>query len=488
MTSTTPVKQSIEQFEQQLRDKVADGDPIASYQIVAHFEQKGLAPNQLEVQNRIHLLTQASNHGVGAASIMLGRWHLTGHYVKKDPAQAIMFFEHAATVCKDSYGFYQLAEIFQTGQGLPANPEKGLAYLQKAMQMGNPDAIRTFALQEIATHPDQAFQRLKENYKKHGHLPSLFLIHEAKAFNQEKVMQFLQTAHVDNADVSALLAMRYLQQKDIEHALPLADYAVSQQHAIGCFVRALIEINRPQGQPQEAHQYMLSAAQLGHVEAAYHAGIATIEQAEQITDEMTHTRILQDALQLLAQAAQAGYAPAQFSLGQCWLQGVGVERKPEEAFAWLQQAAQQGHIEAIFTLAINLPVEHEQHLPLLETAANAGHSKAMLCLGLYLQNHEQAEQALAWFEKAKAQGDLRANFMLGLAYRDGVGVAQDSAKAVELLNESGERGDADGYFALYQSYKDGLGVRKNKKSQAKYLKLAKEAGHPQAVRIEEDTV
>lgn len=481
-------EQSLAQFEQALRRRAQQGDAVACYQIVVHFEQKGSAANQLEAQNRIQLLMQASNKGVGAASLLLGRWYLNGHYVNKNPAQAILMFEHAANVCKDSYGFYQLAEMFQRGIGVSADEEKGLVYLKKAVAMRNPDAIFTYANQLLSTDIEQAFTLLKDNYKKHQHAKSLFFLHENDNFDAEKVEQFFITLAKNDALASALLAARCIAEQKLAQALPYADFAATAQHPIGFYVRALLEFERPDGDIEQGHQWMLQAAQRGHIEAAYRVGLTLLTQAEQQTNPSEKETLLQQALQFVAQAAHAGFAPAQFTLGQCWLQGVGVEKKQQEALGWLERAAQQGHVDAMFVLGINLPIEHAQHLPLLQAAAHAGHPKAMLCVGIYLQNHAQASEALEWFELAKAHGDMRANYMLGLAYLQGNGVAAESKKAVELLNLAGEAGDAEAYFALYEAYRDGQGVRKNKKSQAKYLKLAQEAGLPQALAIEDSTI
>lgn len=477
--------QSMAEFEQQLRDKAQKGDPVACFQIVEHFERKAQAANKLEAQNRINLLLEASNKGVGAASLLLGRWYLNGHYVNKDPAKAILFFEHAGNVCKDSYGYYQLAEMFQTGVGVKAYPEKGLEYLKKAVDLHNPDAIFTYASQVLKTDADKALQLLKDNYKKQHHVRSLLFLNDSPDFNQSKVQTFLENQHQNDPLISALLAFRYLNQGKIAEAKQLADYAAEQNDAVGCHVRALIEFQDENGSQELAQQWMLKAAQRGHVDASYRVGLGLLSQAEQQNDPALEEKIVQQALQFIAQAAQAGFAPAQFSLGQCWLQGIGVEKNQQEGLGWIERAAQQGHVDAMFTLALNLPVDHAQHLPLLQAAAQSGHSKAMLCMGLYLQNHAQHEQAFEWFKHAKEHGDLRADFMLGMAYLTGNGVEADSKHAVELLNQAGEAGDIDAYFALYEAYRDGNGVRKNKKSQAKYLKLAQQGNHPEALKIEE---
>jgi TPR repeat protein len=473
---------SLQEFEQHLRQKVQQGDAVACLQIVEHFERKGLAPNKLESNHRIHLLMQASNQGVGAASRLLAHWYLQGHYVARDAAKAILFFEHAAKVCRDSYGFYELAKMFELGSGVKVDSAKAAQYLQKAVAMHNPDATLSYALQQLQHAPEQSLQLLKDNYKKHHHLPSLLYLNDTEALDQTKVESFF-AAQQHDANVAGLLAFRHLKRGQLSQALPLADQSAQAQNPIGCHVRALIELQRPEGSAALAQQYMLQAAQLGHNEAAYQAALLLLQQADH-SEVDAKPRLLQQAITLLAQAAQAGVVEAQFSLGQCLLQGVGVSANPQEGLAWMERAAQQGHVDAMFNLALHLPLEHAQHVPLLHAAAQAGHINAMICMGIYCQNQHQPEAAVGWFQQAQSRGSQRANYFLGLAYRDGTGVEADAKQAVELLLLAGEQGDADAYFALYQSYLEGIGVRKNKKSQAKYLALAQQAGHPQALSLQ----
>jgi TPR repeat protein len=48
----------------------------------------------------------------------------------------------------------------------------------------------------------------------------------------------------------------------------------------------------------------------------------------------------------LVKRAEAGNAPAQFSLGLCYQEGEGVAQDGVEAFEWFSKAANQGHSEA----------------------------------------------------------------------------------------------------------------------------------------------
>lgn len=476
-------QQTVLEYENQLRDRVQQGDGLAAVALVEHFERKGAAPNLLEAQTRINLLTNASNQNIGAASILLGHWHLTGHYVNKDIAQAILFFEHAGKICKDANGFYRLAEIFERGLGMPANPEKAASYLNKAVEMKHPDAIFTLGTQQLAENPAKAFELLKENYLKNGHIRSLFLLNDHQSFDAKAVKKILEKASNKEPFAAALLAGQFVQAKEFEQAQPLIEFAKQANNPIGYYVAGLL--SQQQENYEQAHQEMLIAAQLGHTEAAYRVAITISQQLPQMKDEATNKNAVQHMLQLFAQAAQEGHAGAQYSLAQCWLQGIGVEQNQQEAIGWLDRAAQQGHVDAIFTLGINLPTDHAQHLPLLQTAAQAGHTKAMLCVGLYLQNHGQAEQAIEWFNQAKAYQDPRADYLLAQTYLQGIGVEADSKQAIELLKVASENGDADAHFTLYEAYRDGVGVRRNKKSQAKYLKLAQDAGHIKAIEIKE---
>ena len=474
---------SLELYEQELRDKAQTGDPVACFNLVDHFERKGKADNLLEAQYRTNFLMQASNQGLGAASILLATWYLNGHYVNKDIAKAILFFEHAASVGKSPMGYYRLAELFESGEYLPANVDKAEQYLQKAFKAGYPDAIFTVAVKQLETDQDKAFKLLQDNYVKHAHIRSLLILNDHPEFNQEKLVKLLAQYSTTESFAAALYAAKLFdhQQFDVIET-PLA-FAKTHNNPIAYYVAGLMALKLQN--TEQAYQEMLVAAELGHIEAAYRVAVALSQQADEIEDEKAKHDVVQKMLGFFAKAAQNGFAPAQYSLAQCWLQGIGLEKNQQEALGWLERAAQQGHVDASFTLAMNLPMEHPQHLPLLQQAAQAGHSQAMLCVGMYLQYQNQAEQAMAWFEHAKQVGDLRADYLIALAYRDGVGVEADPKKAIDFLKLASDHGDTDAHFALYEAYRDGVGVRRNKKSQAKYLKLAQAQGHPEAQDIKE---
>ena len=62
------------------------------------------------------------------------------------------------------------------------------------------------------------------------------------------------------------------------------------------------------------------------------------------------------AFPLLSRAARAGIAEAEYRVGRCYLEGVGVPPSRTEGARWLERAANQGYVEAqaqLATLAIH---------------------------------------------------------------------------------------------------------------------------------------
>ena len=56
--------------------------------------------------------------------------------------------------------------------------------------------------------------------------------------------------------------------------------------------------------------------------------------------------LTKEAVQWFRKAAEQGEAHAQFMLGMCYFNGVGITQDKTEAVKWLQKAAKQGHEEA----------------------------------------------------------------------------------------------------------------------------------------------
>ena len=84
-----------------------------------------------------------------------------------------------------------------------------------------------------------------------------------------------------------------------------------------------------------------------------------------------------------------------------------------------------------------------------------------------------AAEALIVDLRAKAeQGDASAQFNLGLAYEDGLGVAKDQVEAAKWYRKAAEQGHAKAQFNLGVAYDNGRGVAKDQVEAYAWFNLA----------------
>ena len=84
-------------------------------------------------------------------------------------------------------------------------------------------------------------------------------------------------------------------------------------------------------------------------------------------------------------------------------------------------------------------------------------------LGKEAYEKENYESALEFFTKAAETGNNQAIKMLGIMYRDGIGVEQNVKKAIEYFSKT------EAWDYIYEMYRDGIGVEQDTKKAAKYL-------------------
>jgi len=92
----------------------------------------------------------------------------------------------------------------------------------------------------------------------------------------------------------------------------------------------------------------------------------------------------------------------------------------------------------------------------IRSAAGLGHAPAQVALGQRLQGRPGGpEEAVRWFTEAAKQGHAPALEALGLAYRDGRGVAADRAQAENWLRQAAELKLGSAQFELGRLLKHG---------------------------------
>ena len=104
--------------------------------------------------------------------------------------------------------------------------------------------------------------------------------------------------------------------------------------------------------------------------------------------------------------------------------------------------------------------------------AGKGNPEAQYYLGLHFEAENNMAEAAQWFRKAADQGDLDAQYKLGVCYENGTGVPRDDKKAFDCYRNSAEKGIVDAQFSLGACYENGKGVGKDVKEAVEWYRKA----------------
>ena len=128
--------------------------------------------------------------------------------------------------------------------------------------------------------------------------------------------------------------------------------------------------------------------------------------------------------------AEQGDANAQFNLGVCYANGLGVAEDATEAVKWFRKAAKQGSAAA----QCNLGVCHANGLGVVKNVM----------------------ESVKWYREAAEQGYATAQCNLGVCYENGQGVEEDVNEAVKWYRKAAEQGYDKAMNKLMNKWKDAL--------------------------------
>ena len=156
-------------------------------------------------------------------------------------------------------------------------------------------------------------------------------------------------------------------------------------------------------------------------------------------------------------------AEALLRLGSAHLRGFSDQSQQTTGLALLERAAQLGNAEAQYELAIyrlNRQPDRPEYLTLLEQAANQGHLEAVLARARMYKNGlgsvADPELALSLYLDAARLGSAEAQYEVGYAYRYGVGVKTDPLQAQSWNGKAFMQGDWRAQWVLGNDlYRDG---------------------------------
>ncbi|MDO4752128.1 MAG: protein kinase [Akkermansia sp.] len=284
------------------------------------------------------------------------------------------------------------------------------------------------------------------------------------------------------------LAMECLRQA-ADAGNPLAQTLLAQ---------LLVETDDAETLP-EAVKWYRAAAEQGHAVAQYELGCCC---KNGVGMEKNH----EEAFKWYRLATEQGYATAQYELGRCYQYGLGVENDYAQALKWYSRSAHQGiHAASTHLLLIGekafggddvarailsedppLTVEFvDEILYHLRRNAIMGSPLAQNNFGWCCENGVgraiNEPQAVMWYRKAAEQGHAAAQYNLGRCYETGTGVQKDSKEAAKWYLLAAVRGYAEARCALGLCYENGIVVEKNEAEAAKWFRMAAEHEHARAM-------
>ena len=185
-------------------------------------------------------------------------------------------------------------------------------------------------------------------------------------------------------------------------------------------------------------------------------------------------------------SAEQGNARAQYDLGLCYDEGRGVEHSYTEAVKWYRKAAEQGHAYAQNVLGVcyvngqGVERSYTEAVKWYRKSAEQGNADAQNALGLCYVRGQGVEhsytEAVKWFRKSAEQGHAYAQNVLGLCYGEGWGVERSYTEAVKWYRKSAEQGNADAQRMLGNCYANGRGVEQSYAKAVEWLYKAAEQG------------
>lgn len=124
----------------------------------------------------------------------------------------------------------------------------------------------------------------------------------------------------------------------------------------------------------------------------------------------------------------------------------------------------------------------DEAIGLLEKAGQSGDAAARELMALVKVATGEAGEAFRWMELAAKQGRISAVYQLGIFYANGTGVEASPADAVVRFRSAAEQGDERAMFDLGRCLSEGFGIEASFPEAQRWMRIASARGHGGALR------
>lgn len=131
---------------------------------------------------------------------------------------------------------------------------------------------------------------------------------------------------------------------------------------------------------------------------------------------------------------------------------------------------------------------YKKTISLITNMAADGNPRAQIMLGRCYENGLGVEQDMAvaaqWFQLAAEQNDPEGQLLLAYCYEVGAGVPKDPQQVMNLMTRAAEAGNAEAQFNLALNYSQGInGAEKNEQKTFEWAQKSASQGYAQAERL-----
>lgn len=427
------------------------------------------------------------------AKYELANCFANGIGVAKSIVDAFQWYENAA---KDGVIEAQLdlAQAYLLGYGVKENQERAIVWLQRAANGGSREAkerLQTCFKDEDVINSVEFFIETGDN--------CAFLDNYEKA-----VFYYCKAVASDNSNAQLKLGECYYLGNGVDQNIAEAIYyfelSANQGNGDAKYYLGECYLNGDEEEDLElARQYFEEAAEYGNEDAQF-ALWKYIYREVDYRDPVTG----QKAIEYLKRIANNN-TEAEFFLGHCYEEGIGVNKDLKYAFKCYREAAKLGEESAInalvkrFSFDSNTGISNDELLECFEFMAEQGDSDAQYECAVFYENHiknlDQAlyyyhlavsngnnkaldaliryylfeldevpwdNQVLELFEKAASNGNIRAQLALAKFYYFDQTGNVDYGVAYKWFEMAADKDNAEAKYYLGEMYNNGYGVALNK--------------------------
>lgn len=348
------------------------------------------------------------------------------------PHTAMKDFRSAADVGSNS-AMYQIALLYDRGEGLKQNRLRAYLWFSKAASAGSGPAMNRLGLRRLdGPYALEDYREQMQLYRINYHEQvSLTGNLSGPLLSQDRAKAF-QHARRAEASEGYKFAMQWF-RKSAATGDGDAMNNIGLMYAAGRGVKPNFT---------KAMEWFQKGAAAGSGRAMYSIGLHYVTGLGLKKD---HPK----ALAWFRKSAAAGYGRAMFEIGWLYTIGVGVEKNPAKAKSWFSKAMQRYrnasavgdrsamcHIGDLYSHGFGMPRNPAKAMKWYHKAAAVGSGQAMFLIGKTYTVGSNDARAMTWYRKAAKARNAAAMKYVAITYLAGMGLPVDHAKGMRWLRRA----------------------------------------------------